>query len=403
MALKSLIWGYFNAYNPGFNCPFPEHAHGLTNFVCIANMSQVVDELIDKLALRGLNLATGNRKSLDKWIKASEFIKRRKALDYDCAPNRKKSSVVACMTGKRPKFSQDPGLLSTKELRKMLIGWLESVGIQNVEQLRSLDAKSVAKFEKKYRWQVLLHPCRVLEEMGEEKSESKKGGTKFEPPKKKMKFGDLGIKREPSDLQMGEALEYSELPRMQGEVMEQKEDPSRAPKPARIDLTVSARKEDEEEDEKKEEPDDRKRPTVGGEICEECEAKIEDVDDFTAVCDIKAKAACPKSLQRQIDRYVFQADVTKAKNCLLGQKILEMQLQKKAWATFEDTRYGDFLRNVSGKDVKKMTKDLKKKKIWNVPDLIRLQTLGTLHHQTHLNTKMWNESYGRWTNPTALK
>lgn len=112
-------------------------------------MSQVVDELIDKLALRGINLATSNRKSLDRWIKKSEFIKRRKALDYDCAPNRKKSSVVACMTGKRPKFSQDPGLLSTKELRKMLIGWLESVGIQNVEQLRSLDAKSVAKFEKK--------------------------------------------------------------------------------------------------------------------------------------------------------------------------------------------------------------------------------------------------------------
>ena len=139
-------------------------------------MAELVDELITKLALKNVNFEKGNRKTLDKWIRSSEFVKRRRALWYDCAPNQEKSSVVACMTEQRPKFSKDPSLMKTKALRTMIIGWLAAIGILSVQQLRSLDAKQVEKHAKKYKWETVLHPCKVLEDMGEEASEDKKGG-----------------------------------------------------------------------------------------------------------------------------------------------------------------------------------------------------------------------------------
>ena len=104
---------------------------------------ELFNALSDIFKLKKLKIKTQTRKTLLNWAKDVKFNDRRKKFYEACEPGRVLSKVGICkQKGKRPDWTQSLDILKTKDLRKAISSFLETLGILNFNEA---DAKKIAK------------------------------------------------------------------------------------------------------------------------------------------------------------------------------------------------------------------------------------------------------------------
>lgn len=157
-------------------------------------MAALYERLLELFRLKKGTLETANRATLDRFVQRTELQRRRQALfSASCKPGRQKSRVTLCRKKNRPPFAIQMSTLSTKELRRTIIDFLEDIGLHKGQ---GKTPQQLERLAKKHKWSSVLYlsdevPMDHDESETEEQKSEKKGsglsvqGKETQEPKKK--------------------------------------------------------------------------------------------------------------------------------------------------------------------------------------------------------------------------